>query len=65
MAWCQVKGGLVCRQLNSKSSIKHFVFFKSVCAPEVWSSLPITLKENNSKQPQFNKNLKTYLFSEN
>ena len=30
MVRCQVKGGLVCRQLNSKSSIKHFVFFKAV-----------------------------------
>ena len=44
MAWCQVKGGLVCRQLNSKLSIKHFVirvFSKAVCAPELWNSLPI------------------------
>ena len=36
----------------------------SSAAPKLWNSLPITLREHNSKET-FKKNMKTYLLSEN
>ena len=66
---CCVKS-LMSELLSAKPFIqgnnkKHFgVREFANAAPKLWNSLPITLREHNSKET-FKKNLKTYLFSEN
>ena len=49
-------------QGNNKKHIGVRAFSSAV--PKLWNSLPISLREHNSKET-FEKNLKTYLFSEN
>ena len=63
--WSSTQSRLYIPCDDQGNNMKHFgVRAFSNAAPKLWNSVPITLREHNSKET-FEKNLKTFLSSEN